>query len=171
MSIPMTQKKLREARFFLQHLQRVGPQPVRNDPEHFDFFMSAFLSAARSVTFALHNEQTRHYGEWFPSWLDRRSEEDRSLLGFMKKQRNVAQKKGEVQLETEFEYVPISRLERNNGYDFYFAGPPGTPEPLIGVPRQSFFGNSDSAILRCECYIVLLEELVAEFVRDRLGAA
>ncbi|GAF68271.1 unnamed protein product, partial [marine sediment metagenome] len=46
--INATQKKLREARFFLQHLNMEGRKVGCNEPEAFEFFLSAFLSAARS---------------------------------------------------------------------------------------------------------------------------
>ena len=55
--IEATQKKLREARFFLSHLETENRRAVRNEPEAFDYFMSAFVSAARSVTFALQAEE------------------------------------------------------------------------------------------------------------------
>ncbi len=54
--IEAAQKKLREAWFFLSHLETENRRAVRNEPEAFDHFMSAFVSAARSVTFALQVE-------------------------------------------------------------------------------------------------------------------
>jgi hypothetical protein len=61
--IPQTQKKLREAHFFLARQQeRARGIPA---PEEFEFSLSAFLSAARSVTFALHQEKKEQYNAWF----------------------------------------------------------------------------------------------------------
>ena len=51
--IEATLKKLREAKFFLSLLNRESQKTVRNGPESFEFYLNAFLSAARSVTFAL----------------------------------------------------------------------------------------------------------------------
>jgi hypothetical protein len=55
--IPRTEAKLREAQFFLEQLASIQGQSIRRkDPEHFAFYLSAFLSAARSVTLALQND-------------------------------------------------------------------------------------------------------------------
>lgn len=49
-ALAQVKKKLREARFFLGHMRREEQIP-RRDPEHFEHYLSAFLSAARSVAF------------------------------------------------------------------------------------------------------------------------
>ena len=50
-------KKLREAEFFLRHLEGAVDAHVSADnPEVAEFYFSAFLSAARSVTFTLEAE-------------------------------------------------------------------------------------------------------------------
>jgi hypothetical protein len=54
-----TQYKLEEAKFFLQLLE----ENWRHAP-HFDYFLSAFVSAARSVTWVMRSE----YGGRFPDW-------------------------------------------------------------------------------------------------------
>lgn len=61
--IAATQKKLREARFFLGFLRR-RDRVTPPEREEFEFYLSAFLSAARSVTFALENEEAAKYKEW-----------------------------------------------------------------------------------------------------------
>lgn len=55
--------KLQEARFFLGELRK---RP-NNRPE-FRFYMSAFLSAARSVTFALQKDYRSRCGDLFDRW-------------------------------------------------------------------------------------------------------
>lgn len=47
--IEVTQKKLREAKLFLRMLSATGQQGVRNEPEEFDFYVSAFLSGRHSL--------------------------------------------------------------------------------------------------------------------------
>jgi hypothetical protein len=86
--IEATQKKLRETQFFLRLLFNADQEVVRTEPEAFEFYLNAFLSAARSVTFALQYEERDKYEEWFPDWGNNLSEEDRQLLDFLKKQRN-----------------------------------------------------------------------------------
>ena len=67
--IPETHRKLREAKFFHAHLvERKGkvrqmqhiPEMI-DDMEKFGFYVSAFLSAGRSVTLVLQNEQKELY--------------------------------------------------------------------------------------------------------------
>ena len=87
--IEATQKKLREARFFLRQIEVENRRAVRNEPEAFDFYFSAFVSAARSVTLTLQSEEKAKYDQWFSGWLSARSEEDRQLLNLMKSQRGM----------------------------------------------------------------------------------
>ena len=61
--IEATQKKLREARFFVRLLNQVSQEAVRNEPEAFEFYLSAFLLAARSTTFALQYEENAILGD------------------------------------------------------------------------------------------------------------
>ena len=60
--IEATQKKLGEAQFFFYRLLNEAQKPVRSEPEIFEFYLSAFLSAARSVTFVLQYEEKTKYG-------------------------------------------------------------------------------------------------------------
>ena len=53
---------------------------ILDDMEEFGFYLSAFLSAGRSVTFAHQIEQKELYDAWFPSWLNHLSTSDRELL-------------------------------------------------------------------------------------------
>ena len=108
--IEATQKKLREARFFLSHLATENRRAVRNEPEAFDYFMSAFVSAARSVTFALQAEEKAKYEQWFPGWLAAHPEEDRKLLTLMVSQRNAEQKQGGGDRRVEWEYISVTEL-------------------------------------------------------------
>jgi hypothetical protein len=54
--IERTQRRLRQTRFFYEHLFKARHQ-TEGDPEAFRFYFSAFIQAARSVTRTLSNEQ------------------------------------------------------------------------------------------------------------------
>jgi hypothetical protein len=56
METPRATHKLNEARFFLRHLQEEEQKAVRNWPEAFSYYLSAFLSAAVSVIYVLEHE-------------------------------------------------------------------------------------------------------------------
>ena len=75
--IEATQRKLREANFFLQRLIDESQRSVRNEPEAFLFYLRAFLSAARSATLVLQKEEKQRYDAWFPKWFARRSKDER----------------------------------------------------------------------------------------------
>jgi hypothetical protein len=64
-----TERKLREARFFLGCMKsEERKRAAVPQPEAFDFYLSAFLSAGRSVTLVLQKEAgggEEHYRPWF----------------------------------------------------------------------------------------------------------
>jgi len=162
-----TQKKLREARFFLSRLDTESRRTVRNEPEAFDYFMSAFVSAARSVTFALQAEEKAKYKQWFPGWLATRPEEDEKLLKLMVSQRNAEQKHGGGDRRTEWDYVPVTQLSSEElGGQVFWSAPPGVPPPEVGRPVRylDHGGEQSDALSACKRYYALLAELVQGFI-------
>ena len=90
--IEATQKKLKEAQFFMAQLERELSSSGHNPSEAVEFYFSAFLSAARSVTFVLEAEEPSKYREWSPVWRQSRSENERRLLSRFTDARNRALK-------------------------------------------------------------------------------
>jgi hypothetical protein len=165
--IEATQKKLREARFFLNHLETENRRAVRSEPEAFDYLMSAFVSAARSVTFTLQAEEKVNYDRWFPKWLACRSKEDQALLTLMVSQRNAEQKQGGGDRRIEWEYVSVTGLSSEElGGRVFWSAPPGEPPPQVG--RQIRFlehgGQETEALAACKRYYAFLAELVTQFI-------
>jgi hypothetical protein len=77
--IERTQRRLRQARFFYQHL--LNPRhSTKGDPEAFGFYFSAFIQAARSVTWTLKHEETKKWKAWEPKWRENRTTEEQKLL-------------------------------------------------------------------------------------------
>src|SRR5216684_688637 len=66
MDVSIAEKKLREARFFLDHM-RVQEGRAAGDREVYDFFLSAFLSASRSVLLRL-EEARGPFAKVFLPW-------------------------------------------------------------------------------------------------------
>jgi hypothetical protein len=90
--IEAAQRKLREARFFYGHLARErhrSAPPIqvdtretvsnRSEPEAFRFYFSAFIGAARSVTWAMKSEDTERYLVWEPTWKAQLTTEEEKL--------------------------------------------------------------------------------------------
>ncbi len=166
--IPKTLKKIREARFFLARL-REAKGSVRLDKEDFDFYLSAFLSAGRSVTFALQAEQKGPYDAWYPSWEQSLSERDCEVLRFMNSQRVAELKREGAEVYPVIEYVPVTELGLGNqshpAYGITCWGPPGVPPPTFGRKAHYFEtgGTRREVIETCERYLELLEQLAREF--------
>ena len=110
--IPATRKKLREARFFLEKL-RDEVKSIPRDPELFEFYLSAFLSAGRSVTFVLQAEEKDKYDTWYRSWVQALPPEDRQVLALMNEQR-----------------VPTGS-RAHPAYGFHWHAPFGTDPPTV----------------------------------------
>jgi hypothetical protein len=74
--IVATRRKLDEARFFYGHLVTERQRASTHDPREFRFYFSAFIQAARSVTWTLGNEEPEKWKAWEPKWKDTRSNEE-----------------------------------------------------------------------------------------------
>jgi hypothetical protein len=171
--IEATQKKLREAQFFFRLLQASSDEIVRNEPEAFEYYLSAFLSAARSVTFSLQAEERQRYDLWFQSWTENNlTPEDRAIWGFLKDQRNSSQKTGRVDTSSDVTFIPIHEIRSPQRQSFSWFGPPGTPPPSIGVPVYDFDidGENKNVVDTCRRYLQGITKMVADFLRDNACA-
>lgn len=80
--------KIREAEYFLERMRSTKGK------HEFGFNLSAFLGAARSVTFYLKKE---HGGnELFDAWYEKKISEMSEVFEFLKESRNYVQKEGYV---------------------------------------------------------------------------
>jgi hypothetical protein len=168
--IEATKKKLREATFFFNELSRESGKVVRHDPELFSYYLSAFLSAARSVTFALQWEEREKYDRWFPRWSEGVTEEDKELFGFFVNQRNQNQKRGSADVSAVLEFIPVTEVrqdpQRHPAYGFHWSSLPGAPPPEVGISKGlfSFNGSQLEVTSACKRYVRLLESLIADFI-------
>ena len=167
--IPNTQKKLRETKFFLGNLSKAARSP-HLDREDFDFYLSAFLSAGRSVTLFLQYEQKASYDIWFMNWCRTLGEGERKLLEFSNAQRVAAVHKQAPEIQSDIEMMPLTKFEaeyKPNNISWMTSGcfgPPGIPTPEMGVMVYYFEieGKKEKVIDICKQYLALLERLVQE---------
>src|SRR5712692_1866886 len=163
--VPNAKKKLREAEFFLGHLRTAWPTANLAD-ESFDFYLSAFLSAARSVTWVLQAEHKSAYDAWFPRWGDALSGDDKALLQFLKNERNDVLKTGMTSRDatTEpmhaFEFMATTSPDHVEPWSF-------DPEAMIDINHYSFnvAGNKRPAIDVCSDGVRVLQRLLDDFAR------
>ena len=64
-ALEATRLKLAEAKFFYRKLAQAHKRLISEEPGSFGFYLSAFLSAARSVTLVLQAERKAQYDMWF----------------------------------------------------------------------------------------------------------
>lgn len=169
--IEATQDKLAEAHFFLGKLvqeKEERQQPVRTERKEFWYYVSAFLSAARSVLWVLQSEERERYDAWHATWDDRLTEADHELLKLTTEQRNAAVKRGVVKMTAVSEKVPL-RDSEHPIYGLHIFAPPATPPPwppwtVRDVHYFEVDGRKDEVIATCEAYFELLTKIVADFI-------
>jgi hypothetical protein len=154
-TIHSVDKKLRESRFFLDRMHECERVPSRYW-ERFDFFLSAFLSAARSVDYKLRHERKNQYESWREVW-DAKHPAEHELIRFMANDRAAevhrsgSSRDGSIDL-----YVTRSELE------------PSSNEAAGFIPVFSFKmeGKERRVTEVCEQYLDLLGAMVAQFLAE-----
>lgn len=167
MSTNDVKKKVREAAFFLSKLQEQS-RLAFGDHERFDYYLSAFLSAARSVDYRLrHGHGTKYTAFRENIWDPGLAPAEQRLLKFMTDDRNLeVHEAGSGRLQGE-ERIPIrGRYEDGSGSITAF-GPPGAPPAEVIKPAYTFDldGHPVPVVECCREYVRLLERLVQEFAR------
>jgi hypothetical protein len=168
--IEATQDKLAEARFFLRPLQDEAGKAIRQDPAAFWHYLSAFISAARSVPWVVQNEEKAKYDAWLPKWNDRLTNEERELLKFTSQRRVDETKRKGADTSVNWKYVsiyelPTEQYRMSEGSAF---PPPLTLKDarLSRFPVHSFEqGDKPNVLETCKNYLAYLEKFVEAFVK------
>jgi hypothetical protein len=161
--IKATQRKLREARFFYQHLATERGHRNAN-PEGFRFYFSAFIGAARSVTWVMRSEEPEKYAAWEPRWKAQLSPEDQKLEKLTNDMRLDEVKRLGADVFAEVEVIDVIEIFEEAG--FKIAGNPATTGLKTSRPRLFFEhaeGKTDLAAL-CKRYLSYLERKVDSFL-------
>jgi hypothetical protein len=162
-------RKIGEAHFFLRKMIEQEPRFV-GDKEPFDYYLSAFLSAAMSVRggFQIRQDRPRNTAikAWRAQWERNLSAEERSLYDFMRKDRvdevhdsgssrNVGQEGVEFGIGTH----PL------DGGTLTIGGIFGTPPTVVYRPTYSFtIDRTDRKVTEaCGAYLALLQRMVTDF--------
>lgn len=157
-------KKLREARFFLKKMAERAAMAF-GEHEEFDFHLSAFLSAGRSVDYRLrHTSQT--YPAFRAAWNQSLSADETDLIKFMVDDRNVeVHEAGSTRQEDELRIPVRGTYKDASGTLTAFPGVPGTPPAEIIRPTYFFVvsGRQVPALEACDVYLRLLDRLVSDY--------
>lgn len=144
-----TRKKLREAAFFLRLLAGVSkPLVMSPEPEAAEFYLSAFLSAARAVPLALKKEGTADWNAWnHEHWFDLLSESDGKLWDFFVEQRNKVHKEGGPEFTITVTPVSLIEFMQQAPNVFIHTGTPGTPPPTFTAFAKSLIARPGQTLL------------------------
>jgi hypothetical protein len=167
--------KLSEARFFLDELQEhraaaTSGNPRKPNSQSFAYYLSAFVSAARSVTWILKAGQTEKYKAWLDGWEERRriSAEDNGIediddwLKLTNEMRlDVAKREGQVKTRIETEMVPVTLPSwENNGYqiNILLLGLTLEDGARLTSSETHYIDGTDQEVVKCcERYVSDLE--------------
>lgn len=168
-TIEATRLKLAEAQFFYCKLAQAHERLISGEPEAFGFYLSAFISAARSVTFVLQAERKTQYDTWFVDWMDALPEEQQSLLRNFNEQRVATVHKKGAAVTGKLEEISQSEfflaVAREGAQIQIWNGIPGAPVPAqYRATRSLVFGDTEvSAVQASAKYLALLSQLVSSF--------
>jgi len=168
-TIEATRLKLAEAEFFYRKLADADGRLVSGEPEAFGFYLSAFLSAARSVTYALQAERKAQYDIWYHNWAEALPKEQEDLLKHFNTQRVATVHRKGAAIESELEAISQSEyflaVAKEGAQIEIWGGIPGTPAvPRFRMARSLIFeGTKVNAVHASGQYVALLSQLVNSF--------
>ncbi|MGH6801114.1 MAG: hypothetical protein ACRECZ_06840, partial [Methylocella sp.] len=167
-SFASTQKKIAEARFFLDLLTK-EERRIFGDKNPFDYYLSAFLSSARTVDWRLRHEQAAIYPIWRSAWDASLTAEDNALIKFMVDDRNQeVHESGSLRtVGQEGIGLPIGE-SHIDGCIVTTSGPPGMPPTVAYKPTYSFTvgGTERNATDAAAAFLALLQRMVEKFEAD-----
>jgi hypothetical protein len=172
--IEATQDKLDEARFFLGHLREEAVELMRQKPEAFGHYLSAFITAARSVPWVLQKEETEKYRAWISEWDATLTTEDKEFLKFTNDRRTDEIHGKGAETDVTWEEVSIFRLPTDQANQFHVSDGAirfqslalGQTPPTVSRAVHHFIeGRQLNVIATCQRWLEYLEKLVREFVK------
>jgi hypothetical protein len=158
------EKKLRECEFFLNHM-REHERLAFGDREPFDFYLSAFLNASRSVDYRLCHENKARYPEWRKAWNGKLSAGQRELIKFFVDDRNVEVHESGSSRIAKNEDINIGNFYSDSSGTLMVSGPPGMTGATIQRPAYFVTINASErkATDACTEYLSLLHQMVGDF--------
>jgi hypothetical protein len=165
-----TRKKLREAAFFLCKLAETDRALLHQDePEHADFYLSAFLTAARAVQFALKKERKKEWKAWIDGWVSKRTAAQLKSYKYLVKQRNNVEKRGGPEITITVSTVSVQEFMRevsDRGGGFYMSQMPGLPPPTFSKQTTTLTAHPEQRLsVTCQPLFDVMKDLVEDFER------
>jgi hypothetical protein len=160
------EKKLREARFFAGKIDaaRSARDPECN--ESIDFYLSAFLSAARSV-YQVQSREQPGFRQWCNDWLAHQSQDAQNTFNSIRTGRDRSLKEG---TQPTRENYRVSASPYPAELQFFFEDDlPMTPREFLG--RISPHDFEQDLVVRCQECIAVLTSMINAFAVATDGGA
>jgi hypothetical protein len=164
-NVENVEKKLREAKFFLNKMSE-QERLAFGDKEPFDFYLSAFLSAARTVDYRLCHEQAATYKVWRKTWDASLTPTENGLIKFMVDDRNIEVHESGSSHHMKMQGTKVvGNMYSDKSGTLTTIAAPGTSPTVIYKPAYNFTiaGTERKAAEACGEYLTLLEQMVTEF--------
>jgi hypothetical protein len=177
MNIERVQKKLREARFFL-HKMREDEAKAFGE-KAFEFYLSAFLNAGRTVDYRLRHEHRAVYEPWRESWGKSHLQEDVLIKFVHDERREEVHEKGARHSAQDVD-IPVRHSYSDASGSTEFSQSPQVIRSLLMnqsgdevgavITKQEYYfsvdGNDRRVVDVCEKYLEYLEKMLAQFQAD-----
>jgi hypothetical protein len=142
MNIQSVQKKLREAKFFLEKL-REHEDRAFGDKEPFDFYLSAFLSAANSILERFKRMNRPAEVQFRKKWDRSLTPRESKLMSFLKGQRDKEVHASGTQPAQRDLKVPVGRGYSDPSGIVYVTDPEGSDRGAV-VSKPAYYFTIDS---------------------------
>jgi hypothetical protein len=166
--IERSRRKLDEARFFYGHLVKERQRKIISyNPREFRFYFSAFIQAARSVTWTLGSEEPDRWRAWEPKWKAERSDEEQKLLDLMNELRLDEAKRGGANALMEWEEEALHALLDLEPWRRH-PWLPRVPQPKTFHTAYYFEHESgkEEVTALCKRYLDFLDKMLNDFCAD-----
>jgi hypothetical protein len=169
MDLSRVHKKLDEAQFFLAKMMEEEPRIV-GGKQPFDYYLSAFLNAGRTIDYRLRYEQAAIYPAWRKGWDTSLTPQENSLIKFMVDDRiaevHASGSKRSIGQEEIGLGIGEHRLPGQGMISI--SGPPDMPPVVMSRPTYKYenfiiAGAEWRVTDACTKYLALLQRMVAEF--------
>ncbi len=166
MSLLQVNKKLRESRFFLSKMSERA-QMAFGDKEEFDFYLSAFLCASRSVDYRLRHEAGDAYQQFYATWEANLVPDEQRILKFMVDDRNLEVHESGSRRAEQSDAIPVYSEYQDKSGKVTVSAPLGLSGPPAEILKPIYYfevdGRQEEVLTVCEKYLDLLEGLVKDF--------
>src|SRR5262249_51591848 len=159
--IERTQRRLRQARFFYEHLLDPPRTTTIGVSEAFQSYFNAFIQAARSVTWTLKNEEPEKWKAWEPKWRANQTSDEQELLDITNELRIDEAKKGGANLYVELAQEALEITHPDSR----------TTQATLRLNISYYFDEEQKHEVTelCRRYLELLETMVKDFCEDNEG--